>query len=63
MLPTGGSGTPAAARDSQLMQQVAPLVAGNCRAFLLVTVSAAPEDYLDTINTLRVASRAQGIRV
>ena len=40
-----------------------PLLAGNCRTFLLACVSPHAGDYLDSLNTLRIASRAQGIKV
>ena len=50
-------------RDSRLLEQLAPLLAGNCRTFLLACVSQRAEDYLDSLNTLRIASRARGIKV
>ena len=49
------------ARDSKLTQLVAPLLAGNARTFLLAAVSPRAEDYLDTLQTLRVAHRAMAI--
>lgn len=49
------------ARDSKLTQLVAPLLAGNSRTFLLAAVSPRSEDYLDTLQTLRVAHRAMAI--
>lgn len=51
------------ARDSALMQLVGPLMAGNARTFMLAGVSQHPDHYLDTVNTLRVATRAQNIQV
>ena len=58
-----GSSAAVSARDSRLLEQVAPLVAGNCRTFLLACVSPHAGEYLDSLNTLRIASRAQGIKV
>ncbi|KAL0039884.1 hypothetical protein WJX77_010830 [Trebouxia sp. C0004] len=51
------------ARDTSLMQLVAPLLAGNARTFLLAAVSAHPNSYLETVNTLRIAVRAQNIQM
>jgi len=51
------------ARDTPLMQLVAPLIAGNARTFLLAAVSSHPNNYLETVNTLRIATRAQNIQV
>lgn len=51
-----------AARDAPLSELVAPLLAGNCKAYLLACVSDAREDYLGTVSTLRVAARARTIR-
>jgi len=51
------------ARDTPLMQLVAPLIAGNARTFLLAAVSSHPNSYLETVNTLRIATRAQNIQV
>ena len=45
------------------MQLVAPLIAGNARTFLLAAVSSHPNSYLETVNTLRIATRAQKIQV
>jgi hypothetical protein len=45
------------------MQLVAPLIAGNARTFLLAAVSSHPNSYLETVNTLRIATRAQNIQV
>ena len=45
------------------MQLLAPLIAGNARTFLLAAVSPLGDDYLDTVNTLRLATRAQNIQV
>ena len=50
------------ARDSPLMQLVAPLIAGNARTFLLAAVSSHPNSYLETVNTLRIATRALSIQ-
>ncbi|KAL0045383.1 hypothetical protein WJX82_005375 [Trebouxia sp. C0006] len=50
------------ARDTPLMQLVAPLIAGNARTFLLAAVSSHPNNYLETVNTLRIATRAQNIQ-
>eukprot|EP00959_Pyramimonas_sp_CCMP1952_P431018 9027218-Pyramimonas_sp.AAC.1 len=38
-------------------QVVAPLLADNSRTFMLATVSPASGDFLDTCNTMRVATR------
>lgn len=51
------------ARDGTLMQLVGPLLAGNARTFMLAAVSPNADDYLDTVNTLRIATRAQNIQV
>lgn len=51
------------ARDSPLVQLVGPLLAGDARTFMLAAVSPHPDDYLDTVNTLRIAARAQNIQV
>lgn len=51
------------ARDTPLMHLVAPLIAGNARTFLLAAVSSHPNSYLETVNTLRIAIRAQKIQV
>ena len=51
------------ARDGTLMQLVGPLLAGNARTFMLAAVSPDADDYLDTVNTLRIATRAQNIQV
>lgn len=51
------------ARDTPLMQLVASLIAGNARTFLLPAVSSHPSSYLETVNTLRIATRAQNIQV
>lgn len=45
------------------MQLVAPLIAGNARTFLLAAVSSHPNSYLETVNMLRIATRAQNIQV
>lgn len=45
------------------MQLVGPLLAGNARTFMLAAVSTHPDHYLDTVNTLRIATRAQNIQV
>eukprot|EP00891_Asterochloris_glomerata_P009714 jgi/Astpho2/9714/fgenesh1_pg.00149_%23_10_t len=58
-----GSSPAVSARDSRLLEQVTPLLAGNCRTFLLACVSPHAAEYLDSLNTLRIASRAQGIKV
>lgn len=44
------------------MQLVAPLIAGNARTFLLAAVSSHPNSYLETVNTLRIATTAQSIQ-
>ncbi|GMH42482.1 hypothetical protein BSKO_10401 [Bryopsis sp. KO-2023] len=49
-------------REFRLTRLLAPLIAGNCRTFVLALVSGDPDDYLDTINTLRIATRAQTIK-
>ena len=59
----GASGHVTSARDSPLMQLVGPLIAENARLFMLASVSPHPDSYLDTINTLRIAARAQTIQV
>ncbi|KAL3133654.1 microtubule motor activity, variant 2 [Trebouxia sp. C0010 RCD-2024] len=51
------------ARDTPLVQLVGPLLAGNARTFMLAAVSKHPEHYLDTINTLLVATQAQNIQI
>jgi hypothetical protein len=43
------------------VQMLHPLVAGNCRVTLLTMVSSDAASFLDTTNTLRLASRAQSI--
>eukprot|EP00898_Chlorokybus_atmophyticus_P005064 jgi/Chlat1/5559/Chrsp369S08997 len=48
-------------RDSALAQQIGTLLAGNCKTHLLATVSFKEADYLDTVNTLRMLSRARPI--
>jgi hypothetical protein len=45
------------------MHLVAPLIAANARTFLLPAVSSHPNSYLETVNTLRIATRAQNIQV
>lgn len=45
------------------MQLLGPLLAGNARAFFLAAVSQHPDHYLDTVNTLRIATQAQKIQV
>lgn len=51
------------ARDGTLMQLIGPLLAGNARTFMLAAVSPDADDYLDTVNTLRIATRALNIQV
>lgn len=51
------------ARDTPLVQLIGPLLAGNARTFMLAAVSPHPDHYLDTVNTLRIATRAQNIQV
>ena len=51
------------ARDTPLVQLVGPLLAGNARTFMLAAVSPHPDHYLETVNTLRIATRAQNIQV
>ena len=51
------------ARDGILMQLLGPLMAGNARTFMLAAVSQNADDYLDTVNTLRIATRALNIQV
>jgi Kinesin motor domain len=53
---------PASARDSRLTQALLPLLAGNAYVTMVAAISPAPEDYLDTVNMLRLAARAQQIR-
>ena len=45
------------------MQILGPLLAGNARSFILAAISPDPKDYLETISTLRLATRAQKIQV
>ena len=45
------------ARDSRLTRTLAPLMAAGARTFMLACVSPLDADYLDTLNTLRVARR------
>ncbi|KAK9814371.1 hypothetical protein WJX72_004732 [[Myrmecia] bisecta] len=59
---TGSTSRLLSARESKLTQILAPLLAGNSRTFMLATLSPDPANYLDTINTLRVATRAQAIK-
>ncbi|KAK3276662.1 hypothetical protein CYMTET_15286 [Cymbomonas tetramitiformis] len=63
--PTPGASSGAvrviSARDSKLTQMLSPMLAGNSRTFLIATVSQSPKDYLDTCNTMRIATRAQSI--
>lgn len=49
------------AKESKLTQYLGPLLAKNSKTFLLTTISPLTEDYLDTVNTLRVATRALSI--
>ena len=51
------------ARDSALTTRLTPLLAGGAKTFFLACVSPLEEDYLDTLNTLRVAQRAEKIEV
>ena len=51
------------ARDTPLVQLLGPLLAGNARTFMLAAVSPHPDHYLDTVNTLRIATRVQSIQV
>lgn len=51
------------ARDGILMQLLGPLLAGNARTFMLAAVSQNADDYLDTVSTLRIATRALNIQV
>ena len=45
------------ARETKLTRELAPLLAGESRCFLMCAVSRSNADYIDTANTLRVASR------
>lgn len=51
-----------AAKDCKLTRALAPLLGGNCRAWILCTLSPRPEDYLETMDTLRLGVRARAIR-
>ncbi|QDZ22292.1 kinesin-like protein [Chloropicon primus] len=45
------------ARETKLTRELAPLLADDSRCFLLCSVSRSSSDYIDTANTLRVATR------
>ncbi|CAG9467466.1 unnamed protein product [Pedinophyceae sp. YPF-701] len=51
-----------AVQDCQLTRVLFPFLAGNCRCFMVGTVADSKAHYLDTINTMRILTRAQGIR-
>ncbi|CAD7695446.1 unnamed protein product [Ostreobium quekettii] len=50
-------------REFNITRMLAPILAGNSKVYLLATVSSDPEHFLDTVNTLRIATRAQSIKV
>ena len=59
----GASGTKViSARDSKLTQILAPLLTGSARTFFLACVRPQPQHYLETCNTMRIATRALSIR-
>ena len=45
------------------MQLLGPLIAGNAKLFMLAGLSPNPNHYLETVSTLRTATKAQGIQV
>ena len=45
------------ARETKLTRELAPMLAEDSRCFLLCSVSRSSVDYIDTANTLRVATR------
>jgi len=49
-------------RASKLTQILYPMLGGNCKTFLMASISSSPNSYLDTLNTLRFAQRASKIR-
>jgi hypothetical protein len=51
------------AKDSKLTAMLAPLICCNARLFILATVSSSPDDYLNSVQALRVASKARAIKV
>lgn len=60
----GAQARPAAAvvaRDSVVVQYLAPLLAGNSRAQLIASISADPARYVDSLHALRICTRASGI--
>ncbi|GAQ79779.1 hypothetical kinesin-like protein [Klebsormidium nitens] len=44
-----------------LTNQLVPSLTANCKTFLLATISPSADSYLDSVNTLRVATRARAI--
>ena len=56
-----GSNRLISARESKLTQYLGPLLAKNSKTYLLATVSPLSENYLDTVNTLRIVTRALSI--
>eukprot|EP00899_Mesostigma_viride_P010564 jgi/Mesvir1/19509/Mv16606-RA.1 len=61
-LPGGPAMGPiVSARTTRLTQVLAPLLAGNCKTFLLLALSPAAGDYLDTAHAARLGQRARAI--
>jgi hypothetical protein len=50
-----------AARESRLTQILGPLLAANSKTFMLATLNADSDHYLETVNTLRVMQRSQKV--
>ena len=48
-------------RESALNHFVGPVLAGNCRTWVVGTVSANSDDFVETANTMRVLTRAMSI--
>jgi hypothetical protein len=57
----GSNAVLTAARESRLTQILGPLLAANSKTFMLATMMAGAESYLETVNTLRVMQRAQKV--
>lgn len=61
-LPGNPNSLKLSADPSLLMPQfMAPLLAGNCKLTILSFISANADNYLDTMNVLRVSNRAMSL--
>jgi len=49
-------------RASKLTQILSPLLGGNCKTYVIATVSDSTHNYLDTVNTMRLMQRACSIQ-